>query len=467
MKPAITRVPLLEQQVLDFLLYLCYFKATFQTSICTIETCITMDLDTAPDVDITTQEILLAAAHHDIPRLRVLLRNSTANVQDPETGCTPLHSAIAACAPSEDQHVNGNASESTKSEAVAEEDVDAAEKTIKFLFQNGAIWNDLDANNETPGCLALRLGLKGLYDIVVDAGVRAELLLRRLDEYGLLGDTGDEDDDEDEEDQEQDTLDGVLVNGDADETESVEDIPVIQDAGAGVDNDESTLSTNYLSSNLSFQNDRLLDSSQNGVMMSWETTIMQRSTDLLLPSSTEPNKATILNIGHGMGIIDTMISEKHPASHHIIEAHPQVLAQMQQQGWTSKPNTTVHAGKWQDVLPQLIEQGVTFDAIYFDTFAEDYKAFRDFFGEYVIALLKPEGVWSFFNGLGADRQVCYDVYGKVLEMDLFEAGFDVDWESIDTKDVGGDAEGEGEWAGVRRRYWALDQYRLPLCRFVG
>ncbi|KAI9845474.1 MAG: Arginine N-methyltransferase 2, partial [Pleopsidium flavum] len=84
-----------------------------------------------------------------------------------------------------------------------------------------------------------------------------------------------------------------------------------------------------------------------------------------------------------------------------------------------------------------------FDAIYFDTFAEDYKALRDFLSEYVIGLLQEGGKWGFFNGLGADRQVCYDVYGKVVEMDLFEAGFDTEWETLDVPDL----EKSEEWKG--------------------
>jgi protein arginine N-methyltransferase 2 len=48
-------------------------------------------------------------------------------------------------------------------------------------------------------------------------------------------------------------------------------------------------------------------------------------------------------------------------------------------------------------------------------------------------------------------------------MDLFEAGFDIDWETISVPDL----EAEGEWEGVRRKYWALDKYRLPTCSFMA
>jgi len=65
--------------------------------------------------------------------------------------------------------------------------------------------------------------------------------------------------------------------------------------------------------------------------------------------------------------------------------------------------------------------------------------------------------------MGADREVCYDVYAKVVEMDLFEAGFDTEWEDIPIPDL----QESGEWNGVRRPYWALKTYRLPTCNFIG
>jgi protein arginine N-methyltransferase 2 len=44
-----------------------------------------------------------------------------------------------------------------------------------------------------------------------------------------------------------------------------------------------------------------------------------------------------------------------------------------------------------------------FNAIYFDTFAEEYKALRDFFNEYVIGLLDEGGKWG-SSTAWADRQ---------------------------------------------------------------
>ncbi|KAK5051322.1 Arginine N-methyltransferase 2, partial [Cryomyces antarcticus] len=59
-------------------------------------------MDTEIDTDDKTSEILLAASNHDLETLRTLLRTGSANVQDADTGFTPLHAAIAACEPEED-----------------------------------------------------------------------------------------------------------------------------------------------------------------------------------------------------------------------------------------------------------------------------------------------------------------------------------------------------------------------------
>ncbi|KAF3051341.1 Arginine N-methyltransferase 2 [Didymella keratinophila] len=417
------------------------------------------------ETDLSTQSILLAAANHDIPSLRNLLRNTSANVQDAETGFTPLHAAIAACEPDEDSQTAGTSNGSNGDARSAEQDnVEAATKTIKLLFENGAIWNDLDANGETRGCIALRLGLKELYELCVDAGVRAELLLSRMDQYQLLmgGDSDDEEDDDDEENE------ATTETGDVAATEdtATEDVEILDISQETVPGDESTENPNYLASNLTFDRDRLTDEAGNGVMMEWERKLMSRSAELIAPASG----LRVLNVGHGMGIIDGILQDKQPKAHHIIEAHPDVLKRMKEQGWDKKPGVVIHEGRWQDVVPGLIEKGELFDGIYFDTFAEEYSALREFFTEHVIGLLDPSGgpdgeggKFGFFNGMGADRQIVYDVYGKIVEMDLFEAGFDTEWQIIQVPDL----DEQGEWEGLRRKYWVLKEYRLPTCSFIG
>jgi len=434
-----------------------------------------MDIDT----DTTEQEILLAATNHDLDSLRRLLRTpkGSANVVDSDTGMTPLHAAIAACEPDDDTAQDKKDMDideaATLNDSALEED--EALKTVKYLLENGAIWNDLDDNNETPGCLALRLGLKKCYEAMVEAGVRAELLLSRLDGFEMLAQYEDDSEEEEEEGFEiietenGDSLQASMVeveesapelvgpDGTVPGSDSVPELVQIDENGQETKVDVN--SEDYLASELTFKGDRLLDADKNGVMMSWETDIMQKTVDRLCP---EPG-LRVLNVGHGMGIIDGIFQDKKVAVHHIIEAHPDVLARMRKDGWYEKPGVKIHEGRWQDVVPELVEQNQVFDGIYFDTFAEEYKALKEFFTEYVIGLLDPEGRFGFFNGLGADRQVCYDVYTRVVEMDLFDAGMDTEFEDIRIPDL----DEQGEWEGVRRRYWALDNYRMPTCKFVG
>lgn len=79
-----------------------------------------------------------------------------------------------------------------------------------------------------------------------------------------------------------------------------------------------------------------------------------------------------------------------------------------------------------------------------------------------MGLLESGGRFGFFHGLGADRQICYDVYTKVVEMDLMEAGFETQWKNVEVPKLGD----EEVWKGVRRKYWVLDEYKLPICKFM-
>ena len=424
------------------------------------------DPELISDIDLHVQEILLAASQHDITTLRHLIRTYTfpdcnaVDVQDGETGFCPLHSAIAACETegkdteaSFDVIANGqpltpNGSTADSNGMTPQEELlQGAKETVKYLQQSGAIWNQLDSNNQTPGCIALRLGLIELYEMMVDAGVRAEMLLNRLEEYERLEDVAEDEDASGPEN---------AVAGEAANSAIIEQRATqFETTGTTTDLPNATpdvASDRFLSSTLSLSADRLLDDHHNGVMMSWESDIMSRSADAIL---TGPG-FKILNIGFGMGFIDNQLQShsSKPSNHHIVEAHPTVLATMREQGWYEKPGVVVLEGKWQDILPQLASEGQSYDAIYFDTFAESYSQFRDFFSEQVVGLLQPGGKWSYFNGMGADRQISYDVYQKVVEMDLFESGFDVDWHDVEVPEL--------DWEGVRRSYWNIKNCKFTL-----
>lgn len=348
---------------------------------------------------VLAHRVITAAAKHDTIALRNLLRTSSAKVQDAGTGYTPLHAAVAtsvdaAKQSSIDKEILNKLTPGSSLLNPSENSID----TVALLFENGAIWNDLDRNDETPGCIAHRLGLNEIYRHIVAAGVRAELLLNKLSELGLGGDE-DSDENNDADPEEPPTLTAASSSAaDARAGEPAEDYIDHWDSNA-----------DFLRSSLRFTDSQLLDSSSNAVMMDWERAIMERHAATLLP---RPGLRA-MNIGHGMGIVDTAIQAHCPVEHHIVEAHPAVLAQMRKNGWFEKPGVRVHEGRWQDVLPGLVAEGVELDAIYYDTFAEEYKDLKFLFDEHVIGLMAEDGRFGFYNGLGADRRVCYDVYTEV------------------------------------------------------
>ena len=358
---------------------------------------------------ILAKKIISAAERHDLAALKILLKDGSANVY--VDGKAPLHAAIASGA----------------------NDEVATVKTVHLLLENGGIWNDLNSEDETPGCIALKLGLKKVYEVMVDAGVRAEMLFSKMQELGM----------------------------DVDEAEDEEDESGRQRATrAAVEDDVSLDNHAYLKSKLRYRPKILLDESDNAVMMDWEEAIMIRHAETLIPKEG----LRTMNVGHGLGLVDKAILARSPSMHYIVEAHPQVQEKLRREGWYDMENVTVCEGRWQDALPKLVEQGVVLDAIYYDTFAEDYNALKEFFSEYVVALLDPSGKFGWYNGLGADRQICYDVYTKVAEMDLYEAGFDTAWEDIKVPEG---LHGSDEWEGTRRPYWTIDVYRLPVNTFIS
>ncbi|TLD25523.1 hypothetical protein PspLS_05540 [Pyricularia sp. CBS 133598] len=402
-----------------------------------------------------TAAILRAAAAHDTPLLKKLLNEpGKASVQDPETRETPLHAAVRAAA--------GAAADDTAT-------MDLARKTLTELFWSGAIWNDVDDKDETPGCVALREGLDDLYAMCRDAGVRAEMLFGLMEGYEALSSGGSEV-------AEEEVVDLDIENGE--EAPELVDVDALTAAAVADAPTEKHIveSEAYLASKLIYNDGALVDDAGNGVMMAWETDIMRRSVDALLPEL--PAGKRILNVGFGMGIIDSMFAATKPSRHHIIEAHPAVIQHAKTSpdskfgaAWEKcgpEPGAfKMYQGRWQDVCRELLEAGEVYDAIYFDTFGEDYSQLRMFFTEFIPGLLDAEGRFGFFNGLGADRRICYDVYINVSEMHLAEAGLDVDWTDVPV-DMERMAEaGKGEWEGVKRRYWTLDNYRLPVCTFLG
>ncbi|KAG9305807.1 hypothetical protein G9A89_001096 [Geosiphon pyriformis] len=277
---------------------------------------------------------------------------------------------------------------------------------VTLLLENGHAWNAVDLKGVSAAEYAKRNGHEVIYQRLLEEGCRVELIL------------------------------GYFRKNDIE------------------DEDPEAPNQDYLTKPLHYSEDgtRLLDYECNGVMMGWERPLMDRHAEIICTNEG----LDILNIGFGLGLVDDAIQRYKPRSHTIIEAHTDVFSHMIEKGWDKKPGIKIIFGRWQDVLEQL----ETYDGIFFDTFGEFYDDLQEFHEE-LPNLLRAEGVYSFFNGLGATNPFFHDVYCRIAEMHLLEVGMSTQFQEISI-----DPSADEIWEGVKGRYWTLETYRLPICQFL-
>jgi hypothetical protein len=122
----------------------------------------------------------------------------------------------------------------------------------------------------------------------------------------------------------------------------------------------------YLAANLTFEDDKItwhcpeMDDTRE-VMMSWEQPIMVKMAEVAVDAGDH-----VLECGFGMGILSDAVQARNPASHTIVECHPQVIVKLRE--WAAdKSNVTVVEGKWHD----LVNEEPKYDAILMDTYVDD------------------------------------------------------------------------------------------------
>ncbi|KAG2734716.1 hypothetical protein G9P44_002722 [Scheffersomyces stipitis] len=384
---------------------------------------------------------------------------------EPTTTTTPLHLICT--------HVPENATA---------EELKVVDTMVQTLFEYGAGWCLSDVNNDTPGCILIKRKLNHLniYTQIVDSGVRAELLLRKVGEFDMeiIEDTDDLDHDRFGEvpelvEEKAEQIEQPKSDEKPDPEESNKSVEIVDASDAADAPDApSQNQQSYLNTKLEYVDNALITKDRkDGVMMAWETDLMRLGCESLFKGSIiedneEDSEINILNIGFGMGIIDTMINEKNPTKHYICEAHPDVLAKLKADGWYEKKNVVILEGRWQEQLDKLLSSGeVYFNGIYYDTFSEHYSDMLELF-DYVVGLLKPYGVFSFFNGLGADRQVVYEVYKKLSELDLANYGLQCTFTSVEVPKETLQENDKSVWDDVKRSYWSCPVYYHPEARFI-
>jgi protein arginine N-methyltransferase 2 len=137
------------------------------------------------------------------------------------------------------------------------------------------------------------------------------------------------------------------------------------------------------------------------VMMNWEDGLMKKHADYVCS-----NGGDILEIGFGMGISANYIQQNNPASHTIVENHPQIIVKAKE--WAQgKSNVTIIEGSWIDNLSQLSE----YDGVFYDTYGDTDL---DSFGEHLPTLVKEGGVATWWNSKGETENV-FGIEGVAYE----------------------------------------------------
>ncbi|KAF5176552.1 arginine N-methyltransferase [Thalictrum thalictroides] len=272
-------------------------------------------------------------------------------------------------------------------------------EVVKTLLEAGAPWNALSPSNLSAGDFAMDSGHQDAFDLLLNAGIQAELVL------------------------------GTIARS----------------ANKIVDSDGD-----YLEDRVTFSEDKLMDSNSKAIMMAWEKPLMEAHAKAVCSGGGH-----VLNIGFGMGLVDTAIQQYSPVTHTIIEAHPEVYDRMIRDGWGEKENVKIIFGRWQDVLSRL----ESYDGIFFDTYGEYYEDLRKFHQE-LPSILKPGGIYSFFNGLCGGNAFFHVVYCQLVSLELGNLGYSTQFIPLPVKDC----LGEEVWEGVKHKYWQLDTYNLPVCQ---
>ncbi|XWS24144.1 hypothetical protein CRYUN_Cryun28dG0075300 [Craigia yunnanensis] len=164
---------------------------------------------------------------------------------------------------------------------------------VKAFLEAGAPWNALSPSDQYAGDLAMDSGHQETFEILLNAG---DLLLCLPNWFwGAIARK-------------------TKKNGDSE--------------------------GDYLEDGVAFSEDKLMDSNSTAFMMAWEKPLMKAHAKAVCSGGDN-----ILNVGFGMGLVDTAIRQYGPARHKIIEAHPKAYERMLRTGWGKKDNVKIISGR--------------------------------------------------------------------------------------------------------------------------
>jgi FOG: Ankyrin repeat len=321
------------------------------------------------------QAMLQACADGNIPLVQSLIEESLqhstppliASLQDENTGISPLMAAADA------GHLD----------------------LCRILLEYGAPWNAVDRRGKCAGNYATERQHWHVVELLVDAGTKAELILGAAIRHSMKNGGG---------------MDPSCLVQSSDQVRPVDQEPCTK--------------PDYLSQNVRYNAAKtaLLDQDDDAVMMEWERPLMEAHASIITGNSQRGK--VVLNVGFGMGIIDTALQKLEPSMHYIIEAHPDVHQKMIHDGWDKKPTVRICFGRWQDEMPKLMREGVVFDGIFYDTYGEHFTDLEDFHECVARTLQKPSSIYSFFNGLAPDNLFFHGVACQCVKLQLAKLGLD-------------------------------------------
>ena len=315
---------------------------------------------------------------------------------------------------------------------------------VQLLLELGAPWNAVDRMARCAGTHALKNSHQEVVNCLVNHGVACELRFAELEKEEKQKQPQQQQQQQQQQLPSSTTINPTTLSGITPEAYVSQKLKYVGRGAAAA----------------------LVDERGAGVMMQWEKPLMEAHAKILCMFSTrEERGADVLNVGFGMGLIDTaiqnMTSQGHPPrTHTIIEAHPDVHAKMIADGWDKKPGVRIFFGRWQDVLRERGAELGDFDGVFFDTF-DDVSHMREF-TDHLPVLVRPGGIFTFFNGLCPDNIIFQGVACQVIKLELEKmpgGGFETDFYpmNVDCKD-------DSLWEGTPFRYYFRSDYHLPLCR---
>ncbi|KAJ9116340.1 hypothetical protein QFC22_004780 [Naganishia vaughanmartiniae] len=345
---------------------------------------------------------------------------------------------------------------------------------VKACLGSGAVWNAMDFLGRTPGDISLSINDEKSYIMIRNEGIRTEML-----HHVLQAAKGDE---SMEQDADTDAADPQAIEGAQSEKPGESSISHLTSTGMTLRHEDKTSAGDnleFMKSKLVWEmgddgKERVCDADGNGVMMGWEEPLMKEHVRLMCSAHPKMQDGAteglnILNIGYGLGIIDDMFQglTPRPISHTVIEGHPDVIQHIKKRGFDQKEGVRILEGRWQDwckddkledLLKGTEESGGGFDVVFIDTFAEGYEELKDFFDVLPNILASPESVFSFWNGLGATNPTIYDVASNLAELHLDDVGMKTEWHDV----IVDESVAEATWKGIKRKYWDLRVYKLPI-----